>query len=246
MDIVIVGALAVFFGGILQGCLGFGFGLITVPPLLMVLTAAEVIPMQISLSLLLCLPLAWQARHHFEIALVVPLVGGAFLGIPIGMYVLHMVDGSYLKLAVGLILVVMTAVMLSGWSRPVKKQTAALLPIGFLSGIMQTAISMSGPPIILFLTNQAMEKERFRANMLIYFAFVSSASTIGFVIQGAYTRPILERMLMFTASLLIGGYIGSKIASRIPQEGFRTMTLIIAGIMGIILSVRNAAIVFGY
>ena len=102
-------------------------------------------------------------------------------------------DGPYLKLTIGVILVVMSVAMLSGWSRPVKSPLLPLFPIGFLSGILQTTSAMSGPPIILFLTNQGMDKDRFRANILVYFALLGTISTVGYAWQGEFTQPVMQR-----------------------------------------------------
>jgi uncharacterized protein len=245
VDIILIGIIAVFLGGFLQGCLGFGFGMIVVPTLLMVLTASEVIPMCIGISLLLCIPLAWHARHHFNAALVIPLLIGALFGLPVGMKTLALFDGPYLKMFVGLLLVGMSLAMFNGWSRPIKNQTLALFPIGFLSGMMQTTLAMSGPPIILFLTNQSMDKDRFRANLLIYFAVIGAVSVTSYTLQGVYTQPMLERMIILVSAVLIGGLLGVKMAEKIPQELFRKITLVVSGVMGLVLFTKNIAVLLG-
>ena len=239
-----IGSIAVLLGGFLQGSLGFGFGLISVPPLLMVLSASEVVPMQIALSLMLSIPLAFHVRRFFQASVVLPMLLGAVVGLPFGMKILTAFDGPYLKLAVGVILVAMSVTMLTGWSRPVKSQALALVPVGILSGIMQTAFSMSGPPIILFLTNQSVDKERFRANLLIYFALLGTVSTTGFAMQGAITDLMIQRMTIFVPGVLIGGYAGTKLSTRIPQENFRKITLAVVAIMGLILVARNLLALF--
>jgi hypothetical protein len=240
LDIIIIGIIAVFFAAFLQACLGFGFGMISVPPLLLVLTASEVVPMQISLSYLLTVPLAWQVRDQFKPRLVVPLLAGAVFGFPLGMKVLEYFDGPHLKVVVGLILVGVALALLSGWARPVKNQTAALVPIGFLSGLMQTTTSMGAPPIILFLTNQNMDKDQFRSNILIYFSFLSTFTCASFAYQGAFTQPVLHRMLIFSVSLIAGGVLGAKLTNKVPQEMFRKVVLVTAAVMGFLLFLRNA------
>lgn len=239
MDVFIVGSMAVLIAGFIQGSLGFGFGMISVPPMLMVLTATEVIPMQIALSLFVTVPLAVRERSHLKPMLVGPLLIGAILGLPIGMLLLNRYDGPYVKLAVGIILISMSTAMLNGWSHHVKRQLPVLFPIGFLSGIMSTSISMAGPPIILFLTNQDMEKSQFRGNILVYFAVLSIVTTISFVYEGLYTARLLTMIAIFLPTTMIGGFIGQRVADTIPQLTFRRITLFVALIMGILLIVRN-------
>ena len=246
MDVIILGSIAIAFAGFLQGCLGFGFGMISVPPLLMLLTAAEVIPMQIALSLFLTLPLAHRERHHLKPMLVGPLLIGAVIGLPAGMLVLYWFDGPYLKIAVGIILVFMAIAMLSGWSYYVKRQLPILFPVGFLSGVMATSFSMAGPPIILFLTNQDMEKSAFRGNILVYFTALGIISTIGYIIIGAFPPHLLKLMAIFFPTLMISGFMGAWASQHIPQLTFRRITLVMAAIMGLLLVIRNGfAIISG-
>ena len=195
--------------------------------------------MQIALSLFLSVPLAWMERRHYQPKLVIPLVVGAVIGLPVGMYVLHLFDGPVLKITIGMVLVLMSIAMLSGWSYPIRRQTLALFPVGFLSGIMQTSFSMSGPPIILFLTNQSMDKQQFRANILIYFAVLGTISTTGYTFRGAFTPSILTFMAITLPSVIAGGVIGARMSTRIPQASFRQLTLAAATVMGLLLIVRN-------
>jgi uncharacterized protein len=245
VELFVVGSIAVFFGGFLQSCLGFGFGMVSVPPMLMMLAATEVIPMQIGLSLFLSVPLAIHERRHWKAKLVAPLFVGALLGLPVGMKILGLFDGPYLKITVGVILVFMALAMLLGWSYPVKRQWLALYPVGFLAGIMQTCFSMAGPPIILFLTNQSMDRDTFRANILIFFALLGTVSSVGFAFQGAFTESVLKMMAVFIASTLLGGLLGARMSKRIPEQGFRTITLVLAGTMGMMLLVRNVLFLVG-
>lgn len=239
MEIYVVGTIAVLLGGFLQGCLGFGFGLISVPPLLMVLAAAEVVPMQIALSVFLSLPLAWKERRQIQPLLVGPLIIGAVIGLPVGMFVLQHFDGPLLKIVIGTLLVVMSFTMLTGWSYPIRRQLLALFPIGFLSGIMATSFSMAGPPIILFLTNQSMDKNQFRANILIYFAVLGVVATTGYASSGAYSQSIIMLISIFVPAVLLGGFAGARVSSRVPQATFRRLTLLAALIMGSLLIIRN-------
>ena len=63
---IAVGVAAVFAGACVQGCLGFGFGMVVVPVLLMYYPATTVIPLAVTMGMVISLPLGIHAREHFQ------------------------------------------------------------------------------------------------------------------------------------------------------------------------------------
>ncbi len=245
IQILAIAAVSIMMGAFMQGCLGFGFGMLSVPPMMMILPAEIVIPVQIPLSLMLIIPLAWQVRHHFEYKLVIPLIIGAVIGMPIGIWILYHLNGNVLKLIVGLVLVALPIIMLMGWTRPLPNKLYTLIPVGMLSATMQGSMSISAPPIILFLTNQGMDKDLFRANVLLYFGGLGVISLTSFAMKGMYTGNILVMMAILFIMVPIGGFAGAKLSKHIPQQLFRTATLVVSGIMGIMLLLRSLKLIIG-
>lgn len=237
----IVGMLSFFVGGVVQGCLGFGLALVVVPPLLMVLPATDVVPTIVLLSLLNTSAMTWQLRAEVRKDLTVPLVIGALAGLPPGIYLLTTLDGPGFKMGVGIFILAFSGVLLSGWTRPIHNPRWALYPVGFLGGFLNGSISISGPPVILFLTNQEMPKDTFRANMAAYFALSGVLATAGFAIAGVLTREILVYAASVVPAALIGIYIGMNLSTRVSQDAFRRLTLLCIIVMGLLLFIRNVA-----
>ncbi len=234
-----VGAVLVLAGAVVQGCLGFGFGMVVVPVLLLMFPAVEVIPMTVLLSLIISLPMGLHARRYVHAGLLGPLVAGALVGFPVGMYVLRSFDGPGFKIGIGAFMVLLAAVMLSGWKRPMKNQHLALVPVGILSGILHGSISISGPPIILFLVNQETDKNRFRANILLYFSVIGTISTAIWIYMGAFTDVMWTRTGWYAGVVALGAIIGARLSQRVSQELFRRLTLMCAAVMGAVLVAQN-------
>jgi len=239
MSAYVLGAIITFAGGFVQGCLGFGLGLICVPPLMMMFPVVMVIPMVNALSVVLSIPLGWHARRHLKPGLVFPLIGASVLGLPLGIYLSKSLDGPGFKVGIGVFLVLLAGILISGWKHPVKNQRAAILPIGFVSGVLHTTISISGPPIILFLASQDTRKEIFRANLLIYFAVISGVATITYFVIGAYTTEMFKLMSVYIVGTILGAVVGTRVSQRIPQGGFERLTLVAAAVMGLLLVFQN-------
>ena len=239
MSIYIFGTLITFIGGFVQGCLGFGLGILCVPPLMMMLPATTVIPMINAISMVISIPLGWHARRNVKPGLLLPLIIGSMCGLPVGMVLLRRLDGPGFKVGVGIFLVILAALLIAGWKRPVKNQRLATLPIGFFSGILQTMISISGPPIIFFLANQNTRKEVFRANLLVYFAVISFMVTTAYFVLNVYTMQMLKWMVVYMIGVAAGASLGTRINERIPQVLFERVTLTAAAVMGLLLVVQN-------
>ncbi len=241
----IVGMISFFAGGLVQGCMGFGLAMVVVPPLLMVLPAAIVVPTIILLSLFNTSAMTWHLRADVRKDLTFPLVAGAALGIPLGIYLLKTFEGPAFKAGVGIFILVLAAVLLSGWTRPLRDPHWALYPVGFLGGFLNGSISMSGPPVILFLTSQGTPKDTFRANLAAYFTLSGVLATIGFAIARVLTWEVLIYAATIVPAALIGTYIGVKLSTRVSQELFRRLTLLCVIVMGLVLFVRSLAEMLG-
>ena len=236
---LVIGLVLVLAGAIVQGCLGFGFGMVVVPVLLLMYPAAEVIPVVVMMSLIITLPLGFHARRYVQGSLLGPLLLGSMMGFPVGMYVLQAFDGPGFKISIGGFMVVLAGVMLSGWKRPLKNQHLALIPVGVMSGILHGSISISGPPVILFLVNQDTDKNRFRANILLYFSIIGVISTGIWIAMGAFNEAMWSRSGWYAGMVALGAFLGVRISQRVSQELFRRLTLLCAAVMGMVLVVQN-------
>ena len=95
-------------------------------------------------------------------------MAASVLAVPVGVLFLSLVPANAIKTMAGVLIVLVSLAMLSGRSFRVRSERLAYLPIGFLSGFLNGSISMSGPPVALFMSNQNIEKDRFRANITAY------------------------------------------------------------------------------
>jgi len=241
----LIGTLFFLLGGCIQGSLGFGLAMIVVPPLLMVLPATTVVPTLAVLSLTNTTLVLWHLRSKVQREIAVPLVVGAIIGLPGGIYLLTTLDGPLFKAGVGVLMIALSFVLLSGWSMPLQNPKWALYPIGIVGGFLGGSISISGPPVILFLTSQGVPKENFRANIATYFTFGSIFGIAGFAIAGILTREVLVYSASVVPALLVGTFVGMKLSNRIPQSLFRRLTLVCVIGMGLILTIRNVVELLG-
>jgi len=107
-----------------------------------------------------------KTRGQGSLEMILPMFAASVVGILPGVYVLKIVDGSLLKLAVGAIVLLMSVVMALNFSVTIKRERLASVVAGAIGGFMGGATSMSGPVVAMFLMNQKQDKVAFQADLL--------------------------------------------------------------------------------
>src|SRR5690349_11529405 len=98
--------VATFAGAVVAGLSGFAFGLIAASLWLYVLTPLQSASLIVAFGLIVQGYSVWTLRRAVDWRRLVPFVGGAALGVPVGVTLLTWSDPHSVKIAVGLLLVV--------------------------------------------------------------------------------------------------------------------------------------------
>ena len=240
----VVLAVAVLAAGFVQGATGFGFSIVAVPVFMLFLAPSTTVPVMSMLSLVNAIYMVIQCRAHLQPRLVLPLIAGAMIGQPIGIYFLTRLEGPWMKILVGAFMMMFSLVLLSGWRRPIRNQRVALPVVGVLSGFLGGSSSLSGPPVVLFLANQDTPKETFRANLVGYFTLLGLMAQMQFAVHGLTTRTVLTYSLAFLPLLMVSTVVGHRASDRIDERLFSRLSMSCAAVMGAILVTVNLAEVF--
>lgn len=155
-------------GGFVTGAAGFGFGLVTTPILLWVLSAPMVVITNLATSVALRVPLLWVDRRHISLSQAAPLILGGALGMPLGVLVLTRFSDDEVRISAGVLIIFLSIAQLIGSERlaPLNPRRGLTgLSVGAASGALNTSISLSGPPMVLWLLNQGMRGKSFRGTI---------------------------------------------------------------------------------
>lgn len=227
----------IVFSAFIQGVTSFGFSLVAIPLLAFWMPMQEIVPLLVILSLALNLMMLWSLYRHVVVGMISRLLIGGFLGIPLGIAILNWVPSGTLKQAAGAVILLVSLVLLSGKQFKIQTSKRVLLTLGGISGIMQGALSLSGPPLVLFLSNQGVEKNTFRANLTAYFTAMNVVSLPAFFMGGKIGPEVLATSAWALPGMLLGIYLGNHIANRLPEALFKRVALTLmclAGAMAII------------
>lgn len=230
---IIIGLFVIFLAGLTQGLAGFGFALVTVPIMIIFLSPKIVVPIVIILGTLITIVISFKARKWVDLKRFYPLTIAGIVGVPLGTYLLIILDVSVLKASIGSAIILLAVAFLGGFKKKIKNEKLALAPVGFISGLLQGSISISGPPVALFFTNQGVKKQIFRANLIGYLMVLYLATIPVFVLGGLITVAVVKYAILFLPAMIFGAITGIKLARRIEEKFFRNIALIIITILGL-------------
>ena len=142
----------IFLGAVLQGSIGLGVGVFSVPILTLIDT--DFMPMP---TLLVAFPLTiymtWREREHIDTTGAGWIVAGRVPGALIGAWLLGIVSVTVLSLIIASVVLAFVAIAATGVS--IKLTRRSRLAAGTISGITASTASIGGPPLVLLYRHRS-------------------------------------------------------------------------------------------
>ncbi len=170
---------------------------------------------------------------------VIALMGGAVLGLPLGLWALTGIGVDGARAVVALYVLSMCAVMLMGWRIKRPHGDLGHLAIGFASGLAN-APGMGGLPVATYFTAQSMPAASFRATLIAYFAVLDVYSAPVMWGHGLVTWDTLYAAALSAPIIVLGTWAGGRHFLRTDPQDFRRFAIfLLAGLaaMGLLKSV---------
>lgn len=164
LAVFLLAALAAFA----QAVSGFGFSLLIVPPLALVLGPKQAVIVANGLSLCVNVPMTLYLRRFVERRIWAMLSLGAAAGMPLGLLVLVVADPVALQVLIAVMVLASTGLIVRGL-RLRDAGWAGYGLTGVISGVLNTSTSMSGPPVVLYLQGRGIAPNPFRATLTAFF-----------------------------------------------------------------------------
>lgn len=213
--------IVLFAGAFIQGIVGFAMGLLAVPVWLMIFPQTLVRSMMLVLSVvgnLILLSLLWR-RVNWQI--VIPILIGAAAGSWPGTLIPLYMPIVPFKIFVGVFIVLAGVVLISGWRHPVSSLPQRIA-VGFLSGLLNGCISLSGPPTATFLSAGNVDRNAFRASLSVFF-FSLNLVTLTIVFLSGELRellPVIDVLPFYAATVALGTLLGMSVGKRLAEGSF--------------------------
>lgn len=236
--------LAVFGGGLVIGVGGFGSSLIAAPVLIWVLEPTAMVVTNLSLAILTRIPIIVRDRGRVRQPLTRQLVVGGLLGLPLGVALLSMLSSHGAKLFLSALVVVfgMPYLLIPDRIAPITSARSIWSTlIGLVSGVLTTSSSLSGPPVVLWLSNQRLPKHAFRVTTSVVGTVLNIAGIVLLIATGKVALSSLALPVVLLPAAAIGALLGDQLLGRLSEVVFTKGTaclVIFAGLTGLTLALR--------
>jgi uncharacterized membrane protein YfcA len=230
--LTVLGILIILTAGFIQGLTSFGFALISMPFLARIIPLQEAVPIVVLLSLCTNIVVLMNSRKHVDIKKIWILIISSLIAAPLGTYLLIYLNANLLKVFTGILIITFSVILLIGKSYPVRNEKIAFVPVGIMSGLLNGSISMSGPPVALFLSNQSVSKDKFRANLTAYAIILNIITICTYIYSGLLTQEVIKFTTWFVPRRFVGVFRGTKAIKKLDDGLFRKLALSIIIISG--------------
>jgi len=234
-------AAAVTIGAGVQAAIGFAFGLITAPVLLVAMQSSAAIQVLVVVHIVqsaILVPGLWRgASRHLLSSLML----GSIIGFPIGMLVFLSLDLRALTIAIGSGLILFAALLAlreRGYLRvsdlaPSSLPRWSLLVTGGVTGFLTAVLVMPGPPIMILNAWTRMSKNESRSLSLTFFAFCYVMAALMHATWGGMPVSAWQTAAMLTPFVIVGTLVGQRLSARLSEGRFRAAILVVVTVSGL-------------
>lgn len=226
-EILALSSAAIFLAAIVRGFSGFGFSLLSITAISLILPVAQIVPsiflLEIAASLNL-IPGIWREIDWKSLRW---LMVGYVIGLPIGGYALIHAPQAPAQIVLGIFVIGTAILMLRGFRLERTPGPAASTGTGAASGLLNGAFGIGGPPVVLFYFSTPGAAAIGRASVIFFFLFTDLLGIAYFASQGIVTQHSFVQFLVWMPTLLLGIWIGAHGFRRMNQEAFRRWVLVI-------------------
>jgi len=228
----LIAALVVtFIAAAIQGVVGMGFALVSVPILALVDPSLAPVP-QLLVTLPLTAMMAWRERKHIQPSGIGWIIGGRLPGAIIGVGLLAVATQQILDLAIAAVVIGAVVIIASGFH--LVRTPASEFGTGVLSGISGLVASIGGPPVALLYTRD--DGPTIRSNLAAIFTIGLLITISARALSGNISVSDLRVALIIFPALVAGYAVSLRFKNRVSQSLVRNAVLIISvlGAIGLI------------
>ncbi len=212
------------FASFAQTLSGFGFSLLAVPLMTLVVSPYDAV---VVATILASFSTTFQAlidRKHVDQSIARRLILASYAGMPFGLLAFIFVSETGLRLVLGIVVVSAAILLLRGFRLKDESHHFDWL-LGIVSGFLSTSTSTNGPPLVFLMQARRLDAATFRATINTVFAIVNVGALALFVSAGKVNENNLSGVAVALPALGIAIAVGYSVRRLITQERFNTLVI---------------------
>ena len=220
----------------LRAFTGFGFALLAVPGLMLLMPPIAAVPIAMLLQLGAATVMVPSTRKEMDWRSLRLLLPGGLLLTPVGALLLAVVDPTLLKLAICVIVMLIALALWRGFRLKRAPGRIGSFLAGASAGFLGGLAAIPGPPVILFYLSAPGNHASTRASLNGFFLALNILAVGTLALKGVFDMPIVIWALALAPAMLLGSWLGSAGFRRADPALFRTVAvslLFVTGAAGI-------------
>lgn len=231
MENLILLFLIVFVSSVAQASTGFGFSILSMPFLLLIYDAHDAVLINIILSLLLSVVMAFRLRKEVDKKLLLQLIKGSLIGFLPGLLLFLYLDVKPLKIFISVLILLFSVLLLLQIT--MKRTARRSIAIGGISGFLTSSIGIPGPPLLAYFSGTKMNMHVVRSTTLSFFIVVYVISLLLHVSVSKVSSEVLLSSAYSIPFVLLGIIIGEVLFRKLKENMFHTILYVILAITGL-------------
>ena len=231
--------MVVLIASLVKGITGFGFALVSLPILVAWFPVKELIPVLTICNLLASIVIVLQKKS-------IPLINASSrlliycgsVATILGVILLSSISETVVTLVIAALMALLSVVSILGKLGTVSNKPVNFVYAGIISGLLAGSVSISGPPLAIFMKGIRMEKAEFREVFSWFSIITATIALTGYYMSGLLSWSEVKLSLCFFPILYIGSYLGKRINARISLKAFDKMNALICFVSCIILVIN--------
>jgi uncharacterized protein len=216
----LVGAATI--GGLVRGFTGFGFAMVFVPIAALMVGAQSAAALIWLIDIPFAWPLAAACFSRVQWREVLPLLAGAIVAAPIGVWLLVNTDPATARWAIALLILAAVAALATGWRYRGAPGLPLSLGTGGLAGVASGLAQLGGMPVAIFwLAAQKNNPRQTKDNLNGFFAILPVVTGWLYWRSGILTPALAWMALPLCVPYGIALFMGARLFTVAPEKVFR-------------------------
>jgi uncharacterized membrane protein YfcA len=213
--------------GVVRGFSGFGSALIYMPLMSSVYSPRIAAVTLLLVDFVCSTPFAIPEVRRCTWNEVIPISIAAAASIPLGTYLLIVLDPTTLRWCIAVLVLGLVAVLMSGWRYHGPSTLPITTGVGLFAGIGAGAAQIAGPPVILYWLSRGNNSVTLRANLMVFFFFCGLVLIAVYAAQGLFIASPIALALLLGPTYVIGVAVGSRVFRSASDRLYRNVAYVI-------------------
>ena len=230
--------VVIIAAAVLRAFTGFGFGIAAVPAFSLFMAPTDAVVLSVSLALAISLLTLRTYWGQYPLRPLLPMLGVALLGTGAGVLLLRQLELRQFQFLVGLTVIAACLVLSTYRPRPRQPGSGVTAATGLVSGLLNGAFAMPGPPVIVYAMATQPDPARSRSLLMTFFLFSAALALASYGLAGFVTPQSSWLFLLAFPAMYAGDKLGYYLFRRFGAGHYRRVALVVLFAVGVGITAR--------